>query len=395
MHVAAAVALTAALVVSAGAHAQEVRVLASAAALETESFTRIRGLIELRDGTLLVSDQTENAVWRVDLAGGVRERVGREGAGPGEYQSPTGVMAFRGDSAVVSDLGNGRLAVLGPGLEMGRTIPMFAVGGTIAGATDTLGGFYVDRVTEVRVARVRDPAAGDRATLLRFAPGDGPVSSTEGETITHLTVAGPPNPQIWYPWDGWAVGRDGRVLVVRNQDEYRVDWHFRDGRSVRGPVVADERVEVSGEDRRIWSEQHPGGAAGGSVSFGGQPARRPQPGEFPDRFPFANSRDVWVDREGRGWVGRYEHQSEKRPLFDVFDDAGRRVARVRLPEGRQVVGFGRGALYAVRVDEVDLQWLERYDTGSIAGGNGRDRDEGAVTNTSVSPVTLTGLHGGR
>jgi hypothetical protein len=60
-----------------------------------------------------------------------------------------------------------------------------------------------------------------------------------------------------------------------------------------------------------------------------------------------------------------------------------------------VVGFGRGALYAVRVDEVDLQWLERYDTGSIAGGNGRDRDEGAVTNTSVSPVTLTGLHGGR
>jgi hypothetical protein len=136
-------------------------------------------------------------------------------------------------------------------------------------------------------------------------------------------------------------------------------------------VLADERIGVSGEDRRIWAEQHPGGAAGGGVSFGDRPARRPPPGELPDRFPFANSRDVWVDREGRGWVGRYEHQSEKRPLYDVFDETGRRVARVRLPEGRQVVGFGRGVLYAVRVDEVDLQWLERYDTGSIAGGDAR------------------------
>jgi hypothetical protein len=155
------------------------------------------------------------------------------------------------------------------------------------------------------------------------------------------------------------------VFVVRNQDEYRVDWYFRDGRSVRGPVVENERLEVSAADRRIWSEQHPGGSAGGSVSFGNQPARRRPAAEFPERFPFADSRDVWVDREGLGWVGRHERQSEERALYDVFDDAGRRIARVRLPAGRQVVGFGIGALYAVRVDEVDLQWLERYETGSI------------------------------
>lgn len=342
-----------------GARAQEVRVLEPAAKLGSASFTRIRGLIELRDGTLLVSDQAENALWRVDMARGIRERIGREGAGPDEYESPIGVMPFRGDSAVVSDLGNGRLAVLGPDLRMGRTIPMFAIGGTIPEATDTLGGFYVDRVTEVRIARRRDPTSSDRAALLRIESEA--ARSPEGDTITHVTVPGPPNPQIWYPWDGWAAGRDGRVFVVRNQDEYRVDWHFRDGRWVRGAVVEDRRIDVTADDRRIWSEQHPGGSAGGSVSFGTEPSRRPSPGEFPARFPFANSRDVWVDREGRGWVGRYEHQSEERPLYDVFDGSGRRIARVRLPAGRRLVGFGIGTLYAVRVDAVDLQWLERYD----------------------------------
>jgi len=98
---------------------------------------------------------------------------------------------------------------------------------------------------------------------------------------------------------------------------------------------------------------------------GNQPAGRPPAVAFPDRFPFVNSRDVWVDAEGRGWVGRYQSLGEPRPLYDVFDHNGRRVARIRLPAGRQVVGFGPRSLYAVRVDEVDLQWLERYDIGDI------------------------------
>lgn len=283
--------------------------------------------------------------------------MGREGSGPGEYNSPIGLLPFMGDSSIVVDLGNGRLAVVGPELRMGRTIPIFLIGGMIASATDTLGGFYVDRLQEVRVARERNPAASDRAAVLRVVE----AAPASGDTITHVTIAGPPNPRMWYPWDGWAVGRDGRVFAVRNRDEYRVDWFFRDGRSVSGPVIESERVAVTGEDRRIWSEQHPRGSAGGSVAFGNRPPGPPAAAAFPSRFPFANSRDVWVDREGRGWVGRYEHQTEKRPLYDVFDAAGRRTARVRLPAGRQLVGFGRGALYAVRVDDVDLQWLERYD----------------------------------
>lgn len=350
---------TAALAPSASG--QEIRELKPVAALQGASFTRIRGLHALGDGRVLVTDQTEKAVWIVDLERGTRVKVGNEGPGPEEYASPIQLMPFRGDSIVLEDLGNGRLTFYSRDLEVGRSIPMFAVGGTLPGGADTVGNFYVDRVTTVRIARRRDPTASDRAPLERIAEARPSVS----DTVTYLTVAGPINPQPWYPWDAWAVGADGRVLVVRNQDEYRVEWYVPGARPVVGGVVPDERPAVRAEDRRLWAEAHPSGAAGGSVRMGDQPAQRPPAADFPDRFPYANSRDVWVDAEGRGWVGRYQPQRETRPLYDVFDGQGRRMARIRLPAGRQVIGFGPHSLYAVRVDEVDLQWLERYDIGDI------------------------------
>lgn len=358
---------TVAIVVLAGSAArpgpQDVRVLRPAAALDAAPFTRIRGLYELPDGRVLVADQGENALWVVDLAGGTREKIGREGAGPDEYRNPVELWPFRGDSVILEDLGNGRLSFFGPDLHMGRTVPMFSIGGTLPGTTDTLGGFYVDNTTQVRMARTRNAAASDEAVLSRIAES----APGKAEPMARLTIAGPPNPQVWYPWDAWAVGRDGRVFIVRNQDEYRVEWRLPDGQRVKGGAIDDERIAVSAEDRRLFSESHPLGGAG-AVSMNGQPSRRPDT-DFPDRFPFTDPRNVWVDAEGRGWVGRLEHQRERRPRFDVFDATGRRLAWVRLPEGRRVVGFGNGSLYAVRVDEVDLQWLERYDIGSLSGSS--------------------------
>jgi hypothetical protein len=33
---------------------------------------------------------------------------------------------------------------------------------------------------------------------------------------------------------------------------------------------------------------------------------------------------------------------------------------VELAPGRRLLGFGRGTVYAARIDEDDLQWVERY-----------------------------------
>ena len=82
--------------------------------------------------------------------------------------------------------------------------------------------------------------------------------------------------------------------------------------------------------------------------------------DFPDYMPPFGTSAVRITPDGEVWVQRTQPSSEQRPLFDVFDESGNRVRQVRLPAGRELVGFGSRWVYAVAVDEDDLQWLERY-----------------------------------
>ncbi len=67
-----------------------------------------------------------------------------------------------------------------------------------------------------------------------------------------------------------------------------------------------------------------------------------------------------MDRPRRAlWVKR-SIPVRRAPELDVFDVRGRRTMQVVLTRGRQVVGFGVRALYAVLTDDRGLQILERH-----------------------------------
>ncbi len=59
-----------------------------------EPFTNIRGLVELPDGRVLVSDPTEGSVWALDFSRRTRRDLGRRGEGPGEYLEPDRLWPF-------------------------------------------------------------------------------------------------------------------------------------------------------------------------------------------------------------------------------------------------------------------------------------------------------------
>ena len=79
--------------------------------------------------------------------------------------------------------------------------------------------------------------------------------------------------------------------------------------------------------------------------------------EWPEVKPPFPSDGLRMTPDGELWIGRYMRAGEAQS-FDVFDESGRRVREVILPEGRRLVGFGNGTL-TVYADEDDLQWLER------------------------------------
>ncbi len=81
--------------------------------------------------------------------------------------------------------------------------------------------------------------------------------------------------------------------------------------------------------------------------------------DWPEVKPAFPPNGVWVTPEGTLWVERHVPAGTPR-TYDVFGDHAQLEARVTLPEGRRVVGFGKGTVYLAWNDEFDLQYLERF-----------------------------------
>lgn len=326
------------------------------AAVHPEPISRVRGMRELADGRVLIADQLENAVYMTDFAAGTRIHIGRNGPGPEEYNEPTGLYVAHADSSYLVDISNGRVSVLSPGGRVVRSEPLFGENRSIPAAADTFGNLYWDNVVGVRMAKRQNPDA-DQANVIRLSQG-GAV-----DTLGYLMIPGGPRLSPFPSWDAWAVGRDGRIVVIRNRKPYRVEIYAPDGSHRTGPEIPFDEVHVSGADRAAYAAGNRKGGSIASVSAAGSGSGRRPESDFPDRFPPVREGRMWVADDGRAWVQRHQHLNADGLVYDVFDRDGNRVARYRLPPDTEVIGFGRRGMYAVRVDSVGLQWLERFDVG--------------------------------
>ena len=77
-------------------------------------FTQIRAVRELPDGRVLVTDRLDKGLGVADFIRNTFTPIGRTGSGPAEYRLPTALAAMPGDSTLMADEGNQRLAIIGP-----------------------------------------------------------------------------------------------------------------------------------------------------------------------------------------------------------------------------------------------------------------------------------------
>lgn len=370
-----------ALSVAGEAGAQDVTSLGEPSASYAEPFSLIGGIRELADGRVLVTDALEEALWVLDPGLQSAEQISRKGQGPDEYRQPDGLFAWPGDSALMVDLGNGRMTVIGSDHGFGRTIPVVqqeAMGLQIIipQGVDATGSLYYQPRG--------DGVIRDSADIVRWRPeADGepePVVRIKLEDVTERTSGGANDmrqevrPVPLSPEDGWAVGPDGAVAVVRVAD-YHVEWVRPDGSVVSGAPVSWKPVPVKSADKEAWAEEM---AANGMMMMvtndNGQMNARMRRGggqtpdvdsfEWPEVKPPFESGSVRVDPLGYAWVERHVPAGEK-PVLDVFDPNGNRVGSVAIPVWGTLRGFGAGTLYITRRDDLGFQWLERYDRPSI------------------------------
>ncbi|MCL7958601.1 MAG: hypothetical protein M8861_00265 [marine benthic group bacterium] len=360
---------------------QEVISLEGPSSAYAEPFSLIGGIRELDDGRLFVSDALEEKLYALDPELKTVETISQNGQGPDEYRQPDGLFGWPGDSTLMVDLGNGRMTVIGSDHGFGRTVPIvqqedMGLQIIIPEAVDGRGYLYYQPRGDgmirdsADIVRWQPDAGGDPEPVVRVKLADVTESTSGGANDMRQEV----RPVPLSPEDGWSVGPDGAVAVVRSGD-YHVDWVRRDGSVVSGSPVAYEPVSVKEADKEAWAEElaangmmmmvtNDNGVMNASMRRGGGRTPGVDRFEWPEVKPPFDPGSVRVDPAGYVWVERHVPAGDS-PVLDVFDGNGERVASVTIPVRSSLRGFGDGTLYLTRWDDLGFQWLERYERPSI------------------------------
>lgn len=358
--------------------------LSRPAAEFAEPFSEIGSIRELSDGRVIIVDARELTVQILDFRTGGLQQVGRKGSGPGEYEWPQGLLAFPGDTTVLLGGAGGRMLVINPDGKPGpfldvdppatadRTAPVMPRFG--ARYADARGRLYtqaspVRRFADGRPPELTDSAAIvrlDRATGARDTIGSMPVRPDPTRRLSPRGgVSTAVNTRPFPARDEWVVGPDGSITMVFHEP-YRVDIIGANGARVTGQPIPYQHVRVDDALKAEWLAELAKPQMTMVISRRGAPptmqmSKHPfaEPTEWPEFLPPFRSGKVFAAHNGFVWVQRLVAAGTP-PEYDLIDGRGRLVQKVRLAPRSHVVGFGNGTVYVVRMDEDDLQYLQRY-----------------------------------
>ena len=346
-----------------------------------EPFTFVASLRELRDGRVLVLDRRDRIVLLVDFQTGKATSVGREGTGPGEYTQPGRLFPLPADTTAIYDGPARRFVIVEPNGRMGDAFRMDAAtgaarrGGGVPKYSDAQGRVFTEGSAyangELRAADstpvmrfARDADAGDTLTYVHLDKETIQIRSLDGGGVS---VSNGVRAFAWR--DDWVAFPDGGVAVVRVAD-YHVDWYSAAGVRTAGRPVATLRIAVTDADkenakkkrlaamRGAMSRSRPGGPGPGAPP---PDALRNLPElTFPAFKPPFEMGNSFARPNGEVWVLRSRAANDRVAVYDVLTRTGGLVRRVAFPGSTEVIGFGNTMVYTVRLDDDELQYLERW-----------------------------------
>jgi hypothetical protein len=372
----------------------QTRTLSKPDAEFSEPFTQLSGLRELKDGRVVAIDPRDKTVQVIDFKSNTATKLGREGSGPGEYAMPLRLLPLPNDTSAVVDMLNNRILLINPNATVGGFVDLnvptsgrggggqvLIGGGNQPTSSDGKGRFYMEsppfRMTEAgpvssdSVAVIRwNRASGKRDTVAyrRVASGSSQVSGSGGRGNQSVNVrigGGPP----FAGADATAIALDGRVAVVHHEP-YSVEYVSETGQRTRGQPIRYEKQRITEGHKEEWRERaktatrmsmtvdNSGRRQATMGPAGAQPDPETWGGEFMPPF-LANQSVANFSNDGYLWVQRTGPAGQP-PTYDVIDRAGNLALKVVFPKRTRLVGFGNGAVYTVRLDEDDLQYLQKH-----------------------------------
>lgn len=344
-------------------------------------FAKVVAAARLADGGIVVADYGASELRRYDAEGVFMWSAGREGEGPGEFESLDFVAAMPGDSVVTCDWVLMRIQVFDPDGRLVRTVRAELpsdIAPPSGSALDRPVGMVDGRLI-VRFVEMADVATTGivrwvNYRLVALDPGDG--------SATSLIVVGGQEVDLVRREDG---GLDDGRYVFFNQPEFGaaagpvavIDteaWRVRLVSPLDGAIerVIRREVEPPEATDEIY-EAHIEGIVG-MVAGGGAP---PEQVDFVRRMWRESSRaptlpvlrSVHVDASGHLWLAPYYIAGADPPPFEVFAPDGTWLGAVTLPPGLErgfiqyqapYMEIGEDYVLGVWRDGLGIQYVRMY-----------------------------------
>ena len=334
--------------------------------LEEYSLYRVRGALQLPDGTIVIANGGTGELRYYDSAGTFLYSVGNVGNGPGEFTDIWGMWRCP-DTLVVAD--RLRTSLFSSAGEYGRTLTLDQQRSDFAPARAD--GVFADCSILGATMLIGDYARPGKATrnnsVYRRYSRDGVMLDSLGVFFVDEFVRGQLNTRTnattgmvtaTAVYAAAPFGRrastiaSGDYLYHGSSDSYEIKVFAKDGRLrriVRGPIQINP---VTDRDKELFRDH--------LAERGDQGARRVLRNlQFPDTKPAYGN--VTVDVRGHIWVAEYSIGSEDRSgNWTVFDVEGRMLGNVRVPQGGRFIDIGEDYLIGVWRTELDVEQVRMY-----------------------------------
>ncbi len=325
-------------------------------------FSRIRGALKLRDGTIAVLDAGSHQVRVFGTDGRFIRSFGRQGQGPGEFQQPWRLLRGRGDSLVIAELMSGTIQVFSPSGDSAR--PVRVPYGSKTGTAHLLGTFADGDYLVIMNDLMREPQVGRNplhsSLHVMTALGDSGVAL--GKQISTEQVfkdaGGGKLAQVdnlFWAEPGWAGLSDSYVWCLPR--EFECDVWSKSGRQTRiiranargAPIASGAYTELEAQGLRTATTERDSALVRRTIAEGDRP-------QF---FPILSL--IRGDRKDRVWMREFLWRADATTArWLVFETTGKILGTVTLPADLWVFDIGEDYILGTDLDENDVQRVVMY-----------------------------------
>jgi len=318
------------------------------------------------DGNIYVSDWDKKKILKYDPAGKYALTIGREGQGPGEFQSPSIARFDNEGNIYVTDLSNRRISLFS---QKGRYLRQILIPAVFEDLYITAKDSYVSSHTvpiksDAGMAfKVVDGFFNDKFELVTdFNTREvvtKPLSGT-GSTAMAKFLAGILSGIAFQPRPRHVLAADGMIYFGYPKD-YAIDVYSSEGCKTRTIRRAYDPIKVKDKDKEYF-------VATVARPFVTRPGRAGSEDEVQDILKFIEYPDNKPAYQSfglmeNGWlIVVVDFAAGGYSLFDIFDNDGLYIGQFRaaFPAESGLYLFKNGKAYAVETDEEGYKFIKRY-----------------------------------